>query len=99
MVGIIASSIIAFWFFRTAERLKLSIFHWVFGGMLVYYMGFAACMYLVLRPLLNVSSGTHGFWLGLAMDLVSAAAGISLAALFRAKVMNKAEQSARQAAP
>lgn len=93
MVGIIASSLIAVWFFKTAERLKLPIFQWVVGGMLVYYGGFAACMYLVLRPTFRVSAGSHGFWSGLAMDLVSAAAGIALAALFRSRVMlNQAGQ-------
>lgn len=89
MVGIIASSIIAVWFFKTAEQLKLPIFQWVVGGMLVYYSGFAACMYLVLRPLLMVTAGTHSFGLGLTMDLVSAAIGIALATVFRSRVMRR----------
>ncbi|MBS1212672.1 MAG: hypothetical protein H6R26_1289 [Proteobacteria bacterium] len=99
MVGIIATTIIAIWFFRTAERLNLPIFQWVVGGIVVYYSGFAACMYLVLRPMLGVGAGTHSFWLGLVMDLVSASVGIGLAALFRAKVMVKAGDSPAQDAP
>ncbi len=87
MIGVIASSIIAFWYFKTADQLKLPIFQWVLGGMLVYYAGFAASMYLVLRPLLKVSAGTHSFAMGLTMDVVSAAVGIALAALFRSRVM------------
>ena len=93
MVGIIVSTLIAVWYFKTAEGWKLPAFQWVVGGMVVYYLGFAACMYLVLRPVFGVSSGTHGFWSGLAMDLVSASVGVALAALFKHRVMRKIAQA------
>lgn len=87
MVGIIATAIIAYWFFMTAERLKLPIFQWVIGGVVVYYAGFAACMYLLLYPTMGSSPASHSPWVAFIMDVLAAVAGVVLAALFRSKVM------------
>lgn len=41
MIGALAILAIAVWFYRTAERYSLPPLAWCFGGVLVYYGGFA----------------------------------------------------------
>ncbi len=89
MIGAIAILLIAFWYYKTAEARRLPALPWIVGGVLVYYLGFALWMYLLLKPLLGVHFKDHSVWLGLAMDLSSVLAGAALAALFRAKVVLK----------
>ncbi|QJD29241.1 hypothetical protein [Methylococcus geothermalis] len=89
MIGAIAVLFVAYWFYRTALRLKLPPVAWAAGGVIVYYAGFVVWLYLVLKPLLGDSFRHHTFLLGLGMDLSSVLVGTLLAALFRAKVMSK----------
>jgi len=93
MIGAIAILLIAFWFYQTAQQRNLPALPWAVGGVLVYYLGFAAWMYLAMRPLMGAAFKSHSLWQGLAMDLSSVAVGALLAALFRARVMLKKGQT------
>lgn len=89
MIGAIAIALIAVWFYKTAEKLNLPALHWVIGGVLVYYGGFLAWMYGVMRSLLGTSFQNHSLWQGLGMDISSVLVGALLATLFRNRVMLK----------
>lgn len=89
MIGAIAVLFVAYWFYRTALRLKLPPVAWAAGGVIVYYAGFVIWLYLILKPALGVAFRDHSFLLGLSMDLSSVLAGTLLAALFRTKIMLK----------
>ena len=79
----------AVWFHRTAERLGLPGLAWAAGGILVYYGGFLFWMYAVVRPILGSRFQTHGFAVGIGMDLTSILFGALCMALFRFKVLMK----------
>lgn len=87
MIGVIATLLVVFWFYQTAQQRQLPSLQWIIGGALVYYLGFAATMYLAIRPLMGSAFKNHGFWGGLAFDIGAALAGLLLASLFRSKVM------------
>lgn len=89
MIGAIAIVLIAVWFYKSAERLELPSLQWVAGGVIVYYGGFSAWMYGLLRPLLGGHFQNHGLWLGLGMDISSVLAGVLMAALFRSMILLK----------
>jgi len=86
-ISALAILLIAYWYYKTAEKLKLPILAWVAGGVIVYYAGFLFWMHIVLRSLLGGQFREHGFLLGITMDLSGVLAGIALSALFRSKVM------------
>jgi hypothetical protein len=86
MVVILA---IAVWFYQTAQRLSLPALAWAIGGVVVYYGGFLFWMQVVLRSILGESFHTHGFWLGIGMDITAILVGATCAALFRYWVMMK----------
>ena len=86
-ISALAILLIAYWYYKTAEQLKLPILAWVAGGVIVYYAGFLIWMHIVLRSLLGGQFREHGFLLGITMDLTGVLAGIALSALFRSKVM------------
>jgi len=86
-ISALAILLIAYWYYKTAEKLKLPILAWVAGGVIVYYAGFLIWMHIVLRSLLGGQFREHGFLLGITMDLSGVLAGIALSALFRSKVM------------
>jgi len=86
-ISALAILLIAYWYYKTAEELKLPILAWVAGGVIVYYAGFLIWMHIVLRSLLGGQFREHGFLLGITMDLTGVLAGIALSALFRSKIM------------
>jgi len=86
-ISALAILLIAYWYYKTAEKLKLPILAWVAGGVIVYYAGFLIWMHIVLRSLLGGQFREHGFLLGITMDLTGVLAGIALSALFRSKIM------------
>ncbi|QSA96222.1 hypothetical protein [Methylococcus sp. EFPC2] len=92
MIGVIATLLVVFWFYQTAQQRQLPSLQWMIGGALVYYLGFAAAMYLAIRPLMGPAFKNHGFWLGLSFDIGSALVGLLLASLFRSKIMLKQGQ-------
>ena len=90
MIGAISGLtilLIAYWYYKTAEELKLPILAWVAGGVIVYYAGFLIWMHIVLKSILGGQFREHSFLLGLIMDMTAVLAGIALSALFRSKVM------------
>lgn len=87
MIGAIAVLLIAVWFYRTANRLQLPPLAWVVGGVIAYYAGFVVWLYLILKPLLGDAFRNHSFLLGLGMDVSSVLVGVSVAALFRWKIL------------
>ena len=90
MIGAVSALtilLIAYWYYKTAEELKLPILAWVAGGVIVYYAGFLIWIHIVLRSLLGGQFREHGFLLGITMDLTGVLAGIALSALFRSKIM------------
>lgn len=89
MIGAIAILLIAFWYYQTAENLKLPALPWIVGGVIVYYAGFLGWLYLLLKPMLGGQFKEHNFFLGLTMDITAVLAGAALSALFRSKVMLK----------
>jgi len=89
MIGALAILGIAFWYYQTAEKLKLPPLPWVVGGVIVYYAGFLFWMYWVLKPLLGGQFKEHNFLLGITMDITAVLAGAALSALFQNKVMLK----------
>ena len=86
-ISALAILLIAYWYYKTAEKLKLPILAWVAGGVIVYYAGFLIWMHIVLRSLLGGQFREHGFLLGITMDLTGVLAGTALSALFRSKIM------------
>jgi hypothetical protein len=89
MIGAIAVLLVAFWYYKTAEKLGLPTFAWIVGGVIVYYAGFLSWMYLLLKPMLGGQFKEHNFLLGISMDVSAVLAGVALAALFHNKVMQK----------
>lgn len=89
MIGVIAVLGVAYWYYQTAQAKELPALQWVFGGVIVYYLGFAAWMYLALRPLMGSAFKNHGIWQGWAMDISAVVAGIVLTSVFRSKIMLK----------
>ncbi|MDD5033926.1 MAG: hypothetical protein PHE55_04140 [Methylococcaceae bacterium] len=92
-VSALAILAIAFWYYQTADKLKLPILPWMAGGVIVYYLGFLFWMHLLLKPLLGGQFKEHNFLLGIFMDITAILAGAALAALFRGKVMLKQGKS------
>jgi hypothetical protein len=84
--------LIVLWFYKAAERLVLPSLAWVVGGVLVYYAGFAAWMYLLLRPMLGERFQSHGLWLGLGVDISSVLFGVALTAIFKTRIMDRRGQ-------
>jgi len=97
MIGIIAIFLLAYWIYRTAQELKLPAFQWVLGAVIVYYLGFAAWMYLVLGPLMGSTFKNHSLFQGLAMDVSAVLVGACLAWLFRSRIMLKQGPAVPQA--
>jgi hypothetical protein len=89
VIAMVAVLAIAVWFYRTAERLNLPPLNWAIGGVAIYYGGFLVWMHGVLRPLLGGLFRTHGFWLGIGMDVSAILAGALCAVLFHSKVLLK----------
>ncbi|CAI8876355.1 hypothetical protein [Methylocaldum szegediense] len=88
-LSVIVILAIAVWFFQTAQRLGLPAVAWSIAGVIVYYGGFLFWMQVVLRSILGQSFHTHGFWLGIGMDVSSILVGAICAALFRYGVLMK----------
>jgi hypothetical protein len=86
MIAVLATALL---FYRAAERLGLPGLAWAVAGVLVYYGGFLFWMHVVLRPMMGGQFQTHGFWVGIAMDLTSILAGVLCTALFGFKVLLK----------
>jgi len=89
MIGALAILAIAFWYYQTAEKLNLPALPWIVGGVIVYYAGFLAWMYGLLKPLLGGQFKEHNFLLGISMDITAVLVGLALSALFRNKIMLK----------
>lgn len=89
MIGALAILAMAYWYYQTAENLKLPPLPWIVGGVIVYYAGFLGWMYGVLSPMLGGQFKEHNFVLGITMDITAVLAGVALSALFRSKVMLK----------
>lgn len=89
LLSIIIVIATAVWFFRTAERLGLPGLAWAIGGLLAYYGGFLFWMYVVLRAMLGARFQTHGFGVGIAMDLSAILFGTLCAALLRSRILLK----------
>lgn len=89
MIGALAILVVAYWYYQTAEKLSLPPLPWVIGGVIVYYSGFLAWMYWVLKPMLGGQFKEHNFLLGITMDITAVLAGVALSALFRSKGMLK----------
>lgn len=88
MLSILAIAVL---FYRAAERIGLPPLQWMIGGVLVYYSGFLIWMHGVLRNLMGSNFQTHGFGLGIGMDLTAILVGAGGAlAFYRLVLLKKA---------
>jgi predicted ATP-grasp superfamily ATP-dependent carboligase len=90
MVGGIVGILICIWFYRSAERIKLSNpIQWVIGSVIVYYGVKAIWTYVILKPLMGGSFSGHSMTAGLLIEFSGTLFGAVAAALLHYKVMLK----------
>lgn len=84
MPGAIIAVLVCVWYYRTADQIKLNPLPWIVGGLILYYGTKYGWTYGVIKPLLGKSMASPFI-----NDITGAAAGVIVAAVFRAKVMLK----------
>lgn len=89
MIGALFALGICYWFYRSAEALRLSPLPWIMGGALVFYVSNYLWIYAVLKPLAGERIKNHGFTGGFVIELTGAVVGLAAAALLRNKVLLK----------
>ncbi|NJD08387.1 MAG: hypothetical protein FIA97_18105 [Methylococcaceae bacterium] len=89
MVGALVALAICYWFYRSAESLKLPHLPWIIGGALAFYATNYAFIYGLLRPLAGERLRNHGYFGGFIIELSGALVGLAAAYLLRQYVMLK----------
>jgi hypothetical protein len=89
MVGALFALAICYWFYRSAEALRLPHLPWIVGGALVFYATNYAFIYGVLRPLAGDRMKNHGLVGGFVIELSGALVGLAAAYLLRKHSMLK----------
>jgi len=83
MIGALFALAICYWFYRSAEVLRLPHLPWIIGGVLVYYVSNYAFIYGVLRNLAGDRMKNHGLFAGFLIELSGALVGLLAAYLLR----------------
>lgn len=93
MVGGIVGLLICVWFYRSADRIKLSNpIQWVVGAVIVYYGVKALWTYVILKPMLGGSFASHSMTAGILIEFSGTALGALGAVWLHYKVMLKQRQ-------
>lgn len=89
MVGALVALAICYWFYRTADTLRLPHLPWIVAGALAFYASNYAFIYGLLRPLAGDRMKNHGLVGGFIIELSGAAIGLVAAYALRRFIMLK----------
>ena len=87
ILSVLAVLLSAFWYYRTAESRGQPALAWAIAGAMIYYGGFLFWMHGVLKNLMAAYFQTHGFWIGIGMDVSATLFGALCMAGFRWRVL------------
>ena len=87
ILSVLAVLLSALWYYRTAESRGQPAIAWALAGAMMYYGGFLLFMHGILKVLFGGYFQTHGFWIGIGMDVSSTLFGVAVMATFRQFVL------------
>jgi len=89
MIGALFALAICYWYYVSAEKVRLNPLPWIVGGVLSFYVSNYVFIYTVLKPLAGDRIRNHGIVGGFLIELAGALVGLAIAALFRNRVLLK----------